>query len=249
MRISVVIISVVLWAMASLAVAKTGVIRYVGIAQITSHVVVIDTRKQSQCMQRSLAGAHCLPATDLLGPTGALPNFADIYWALGTVGLDGSETVLIVGNNTGARNFVAGVLYLCGQARVEILKPRITQVLGAGKLHTGPGLPRAILRQRIYRADMRDNAMLLPRELQRLNKRNQQYRLIDADHLQKNVLKHADKPRLEKYFHGHHYIYVIYASSVRKAIMVFTRMLMIKNDTHIRIRLVPLARPFLSKIS
>lgn len=62
---------------------------------------VIDTRAQEQCQTMSLAGARCLPATDLLGPHRRLPSFRDILWVFGTAGLRGDETLIVAGSDPG----------------------------------------------------------------------------------------------------------------------------------------------------
>lgn len=223
---------VLLLCMSSAAVsASPRVIRYVGMHQIGTQVVIVDTRAAARCQQRSLAGAHCLPATDLLGPSGELPNFADIFWALGTAGLDGSETVLVAGDNAQARNFIAGVLYLCGQAKIEILKPAITHVLQTGAYSSGQGIPRAILRQRIYHATMRGTAMLLPGELDKLHKKHLDLSYIDAAQLTHGMSASDNHKGLQ----------VIYASSVRNAIAGFARVLARQGDSSRRIRVVPVA--------
>lgn len=41
-------------------------------------VVVVDTRALAECRARSLAGARCLPADDLLGPQRRLPSARDL---------------------------------------------------------------------------------------------------------------------------------------------------------------------------
>lgn len=147
--------------------STTPALRYVDAAQATSDALVIDTRPLSACEKNTIAGAHCLPASDLLGPDGRLPSFADIFWALGTVGLSGHETVLIVGNQPGNRDFVAGLLYLCGQHRVEILTPPVEAVLREGHWPAGQGQSRGILRTVVYTASMRDKLIVLPAELAR----------------------------------------------------------------------------------
>ncbi|MDP2811126.1 MAG: hypothetical protein Q8O34_13345, partial [Rhodocyclaceae bacterium] len=84
-----------------------------------SGAVVIDSRPLADCKRASLSGARCLPAEDFLGPQRRLPSERDILWLLGTAGLAGSETVLVVGQDATARDFVAGLLYLAGQKSVR----------------------------------------------------------------------------------------------------------------------------------
>ena len=70
-------------------------LRYVNAKQASVDALVVDTRTLSVCQKRSIASAHCLPANDLLGPDGKLASFADIFWALGTAGISGHETILV----------------------------------------------------------------------------------------------------------------------------------------------------------
>lgn len=146
---------------------KQGVamLRYVDAKQATHAAQIIDTRALAACQQRSLAGAHCLPASDLIGPDGELPSFADIYWALGTAGISPHKPVLVVGNQARARDFVAGLLYLCGQASVQILTTPIDDVLQQKQWPVAPGQARGILRHTVYAATMRDALIVLPAEL------------------------------------------------------------------------------------
>lgn len=241
MRILIASISVLVYAIATPVIAKSAAIRYVGVHQIAPHAVIVDTRAQALCQQRSVAGAHCLPASDLLGPAGELPSFADIFWALGTAGLDGSETVLVTGDRAGARDFIAGILYLCGQAHIEILKPAIDKVLRTGKLQPGPGKPRAILRQRIYQATMRDTAMILPGELTQLRRDHPHIRFLDAGRLQATLLTTADIDNSARHKTGFRSLHVIYGTSVRNAVAWFTRLLARHEITGKRIRVVPVA--------
>ncbi|MEJ2509287.1 MAG: rhodanese-like domain-containing protein [Gammaproteobacteria bacterium] len=127
--------------------------------------VIVDARPLTDCLKRTLAGAHCLPATDLVGPNGELPSPPDLLWALGTAGLSGHERVVVVGDRGEARDFVAGLLYLAGQRRVDILPTRLAQALATGRYRTGPGRRRGIVRDPIFTAPMRDRSIVLHREL------------------------------------------------------------------------------------
>jgi len=129
--------------------------------------VIVDTRPLAACSERSLAGAHCLPATDLVGPDGELPSPPDLLWALGTAGLSGHESALVVGAHGEARDFVAGLLYLAGQRRVEVLRTPIGKVMASARYRTGPGRARGILQDPIYTATMRDRLVVLRAELRR----------------------------------------------------------------------------------
>jgi thiosulfate/3-mercaptopyruvate sulfurtransferase len=142
-------------------------LQYVTPAQADPHALVVDTRPEQRCMQHSIRGAHCLPATDLIGPRGGLPSFPDLLWAFGTAGLSGQETVLVAGSRPGNRDFVAGLLYLSGQARVQILTVPIARALKEGRFPPGPGRGRGMLRNPIYTAQMRDRLLELPGDLRR----------------------------------------------------------------------------------
>lgn len=142
-------------------------LQYVTPAQADPHALVVDTRPEQRCMQHSIRGAHCLPAADLIGPGGGLPSFPDLLWAFGTAGLSGRETVLVAGSRPGNRDFVAGLLYLSGQARVQILTTPIAHALKEGRFTAGPGRGRGMLRDPIYTAQMRDRLIDLPGDLRK----------------------------------------------------------------------------------
>ena len=126
--------------------------------------VVVDTRALADCRARSLAGARCLPADDLLGPQRRLPSVRDLLWLLGTVGLSGRETVLVVGQDAASRDFVAGLLYLAGQRQVRILAEPVARPLGAGAA-AAPGHERGMVRETVFEAPMRDGLWVLRDEL------------------------------------------------------------------------------------
>jgi len=126
--------------------------------------VVVDTRPLAQCRERSLAGARCLPADDLLGPQRRLPAARDLLWLLGTAGLSGHETVLVVGQDPTARDFVAGVLHVAGQRRVRILAEPVARVLSGGAPAVA-GRERGLVREAVFEAPMRDRLLVLRDEL------------------------------------------------------------------------------------
>ena len=47
-------------------------LRYVDAKEASRDAQIIDTRALAMCQQRSIVGAHCLPASDLFGPGGVL---------------------------------------------------------------------------------------------------------------------------------------------------------------------------------
>lgn len=127
--------------------------------------IVVDARAQAACLHRTVAGARCLPAADFLGPHGRLAAFADIYWLLGTAGIAADQPVLVVGDDPTERDFVAGMLYLCGQAQVTVLTRPISGGAGLPSSRLGPGTARGMLRHPIYQGVVRGNLILLRNEL------------------------------------------------------------------------------------
>lgn len=128
--------------------------------------VVIDSRPLADCRRLTLAGARCLPADDFLGAQRQLPSERDILWLLGTAGLDGSETVLVVGETPAARDFVGGLLYLAGQRRVRILAEPLAPALAADG-GAGSGVERGMVRSAVFTAPMRAERVVLKHELMR----------------------------------------------------------------------------------
>lgn len=134
-------------------------------AALVGKVVAVDARSEEACLKRSVAGARCMPAADFLGPHGRLAAFADIYWLLGTAGLSANDAVLVVGDDPVERDFVAGMLYLCGQSSVTILTRPVSGGAGLAASRLGPGVARGMLRQPIYRGTVRENRIVLRNEL------------------------------------------------------------------------------------
>lgn len=124
--------------------------------------IAIDTRPLADCKRASLPGARCLPVADFLSPQKQLPSERDLLWLLGTAGLDGSEAVLVAGDRANARDFVAGLLYLCGQRAVRILDAPLTPLL-AGRPDAVPGQERGIVRSAIWTTPMRDHLWIVDR--------------------------------------------------------------------------------------
>lgn len=100
--------------------------------------VVVDARPLRACEKQTIAGAYCLPAVDLLGPHGRLISFRNIFWRLGSAGLSGSEAVIVASDRPEVREFVAGVLYLSGQRKVDVLKVPIAGPEGVPHARLGP---------------------------------------------------------------------------------------------------------------
>ncbi len=121
---------------------------------------VIDSRPLADCKRASLPGARCLPAEEFLGPQRRLPSERDILWLLGTAGLAGSETALVVGHDATARDFVAGLLYLAGQKSVRILTGPMPRQAGGGQ-------ERGMVRSAVWTAPMRDSLWVLGADILR----------------------------------------------------------------------------------
>lgn len=129
--------------------------------------VVIDTRPLAACREKSLAGARCLPAADFLGPHNRLPAARDLLWLLGTAGLSGEETVLVVGQDAVSRDFVAGLLHVAGQRSVRVLSEPVGRLLEQGAA-AAPGRERGMIRETVFAAPMRDELLVLRDELRAL---------------------------------------------------------------------------------
>lgn len=132
---------------------------------LAAGAVTVDTRALEACAAKSIAGARCLPAAAFLGPHRRLADFREILWLLGAAGLDGGEHVLVAGDAPGARDFVAGVLYLAGHKRVSILSRSLSQGAGLAADALGPGRERAMTREKVFQAPLRDHLIVLRGEL------------------------------------------------------------------------------------
>jgi len=137
---------------------------YVRSATVADGEVIVDTRALAECRAKSLAGARCLPADGFLGPHRRLPSARDLLWVLGTAGFSGKESVVVIGQDVTARDFVAGLLYIAGQRRVRVLTEPVGRAL-AGGAAAGMGQERSMIRQTVFAAPMRDDALILLDEL------------------------------------------------------------------------------------
>lgn len=126
-------------------------------------IVIVDARARTACTRGSVQGARCLPAADFLGPGGRLVSLSQAFWLLGTAGLNGAEHVAVVGENSTERDFVAGMLYLCGQRRVSIISVPLSRLVSS----RAPGAVRANTRQAIYQVIAREHRIVLRDELAR----------------------------------------------------------------------------------
>ena len=147
------------------ALADAPPLRYVNDpATVGKDAIILDTRPTPVCAKQSLAGARCLAAADFLGPHDRLAGFAAIAWVLGSAGLSGGGSVLVVGDDPLKRDFVAGLLYLMGQADVSVL----TRPMKAAGLPFAPGEERDMTRLVIWQAPARNAALVLGNELSAL---------------------------------------------------------------------------------
>jgi len=123
---------------------------------------IIDTRDAVPCETASLNGARCLPARDFLGPHKRLANFSGLLWLLGTTGLTGEEHVLVVGDQSTNKEFMAGVLYLAGQRKISVLMQSLNS---QSKDKLTPGITRSKTRENVYQAAMRNDRIVLRSDL------------------------------------------------------------------------------------
>jgi hypothetical protein len=100
---------------------------------VTGKAVVINVRPAALCQTRSVAGARCLPAAEFLDGRGQLAPWREILWLFTTVRLDGRETVVVIGDEATDRRFVAGLLWLAGQRRVELIEQPVAALLAAAR--------------------------------------------------------------------------------------------------------------------
>jgi thiosulfate/3-mercaptopyruvate sulfurtransferase len=126
---------------------------------------VIDTRTTQQCQLASLPGARCLPATGFLGPHRRLANVSGLLWLLGTIGLAGDEHVVVIGDDSDSKEFVAGLLFVAGQKKITVLTLAVA-TLEADSL--SPGTNKSTTREVVYQASMRSEAVVLRAELLQL---------------------------------------------------------------------------------
>jgi len=124
---------------------------------------VIDTRPHGRCERASFPGARCLNPTDVFGPHDRLANISGLLWALGSAGLAGSERVLVVGDRPADRDAIAGLLFIAGQSRIDVLSGKVRDALKNRK--PAPGTPRSTTREVVFQAPMRSTHIVLRREL------------------------------------------------------------------------------------
>lgn len=111
----------------------------------------IDTRDLKSCSDGSLPGARCLPMGHFIDPAGNVIDFHALRWLLGTVGLSGDETVLVIGANASQTQKIGALLHHAGQRQVHILSQPFVAATNAP-----PGVSRSLSREVVFTAPMRD---------------------------------------------------------------------------------------------
>jgi len=153
----------VLFAQQTLAAAASS-ITYVN--SIPGKARIIDVREINDCKKSTLATASCLPVEDLMASTQRLANFSGLLWKLGTIGLDGSEHVLVIGNGVARKDFVAGILYLAGQHKISILENSVSDLANpSSKWSFSKGTIAASTRKQVWQSQMRSNQIVLHNEM------------------------------------------------------------------------------------
>ena len=129
--------------------------------------VIVDTRPRASCRSVSLNGAVCLPVEDVMAPNKRLANWSGMLWLLGTANLNGTEHVLVIGQQSERRQFMAGLLYLAGQKRVTVVNTMASELINNSNT-TSAGALRATTRIQVYTAPMRSELIVLQADLQNL---------------------------------------------------------------------------------
>jgi len=140
------------WALALIPAPPLAAQPVAEVDMLPKAAVVVDIRDEEACLEATLPGARCLPATVLFEPEEGPPiSFPALRWYLGTLGVSGAETVAVFPGSAAKAHAVAALLYLAGQREVVILKDRPAL--------TGRGESRSFSRQAVYTAPMRTGAM------------------------------------------------------------------------------------------
>ena len=148
---------------------------------LPAHSVVIDTRRRAVCARGSVAGGLCLNPRMLLTSRGRLASWRNVRWLLGALRLTGAETAIVVGDRMRSEDFVAGMLYVAGQRRVEVVADPVTAWLARHPGARGTGTTRGVFREAIYSAWPRTRLVVLRQELAaRLRAGGRGYLLVDG---------------------------------------------------------------------
>ncbi len=129
-------------------------------------MVLLDASNLSSCQKESVKMAKCLPANTFQSPKGVLASFYDITWVFGTTNLQGNERILVFADTEKQRDALLALLFLSGHEnlwRWNAKKADLKNILGKGS-----GQGRGIIRSKYYVANMRDEYLILPQELETL---------------------------------------------------------------------------------
>lgn len=132
---------------------------------LPSHSVVVDTRRRGACVRQSVAGGLCVSPRTLLTARGRLASWRNVRWFLGALRLTGAETAVVVGDRQLREDFVAGMLYIAGQRRVEVVEGPLSAWLSHHPQAAGAGTTRGVFREAIYTAWPRTRLVVLRPEL------------------------------------------------------------------------------------
>ena len=147
------VVSIVLLAVAPFgATAQTDNLAITTHVTDTTNVRVVDTRSLNACETASLPGARCLPLNSFINASGQQIGFHALRWLLGTVGLDGTEHVLVIGDNAQSARTVGTLIHTAGQHRVTMLDGAF-----ASDYPTPGGQARSMSRETVFIAPMRND--------------------------------------------------------------------------------------------
>lgn len=144
--------------------AESSTISYVD--SIPDNTKIVDVRDVSECRKSTLQSATCLSVEDLMASRQRLANFSGLLWKLGTIGLTGSEHVLVVGNSVARKDTFAGILHLAGQRKISILDVSIsdlTESKTAWSFSKGTTAPST--RTQVWQIPMRSDRIVLHNEM------------------------------------------------------------------------------------
>ena len=127
-------------------------------------MLLIDASSLFRCEKESVKNAKCIPANTFQSPQGVLASFYNITWVFGTAGIQGSEKLLVFADTDKQRDALLSLFYLAGHKtlkRWNASKADLQHILGKGK-----GQKRNIVRSKYYIANMRDDYLVLPNEIE-----------------------------------------------------------------------------------
>jgi thiosulfate/3-mercaptopyruvate sulfurtransferase len=129
---------------------------------------VVDVRPKNRCERATIKAAVCFPVEQLFADNDRIANFSGLLWMLGTAGLSGDETVLVVGDQMIRKEAFAGLLFAAGQATVLVHSGNLTQISKSDNLTlpVGAGIQRSTTRTKVFTAIPRTHTLLTMPELQ-----------------------------------------------------------------------------------